>query len=158
MTIVIRESTDVDNRDNRALDRSATHAGTFNFAGEMGGDLGTKEGDLNLTTSSTGNATFDGESEYSVDRQFRDRITAVIIGCLPNGNLLVRGSRNQVVAGERRVLTVTGIVRPIDIRADNTIESQYIADLNVCYDGDGIESRFTRQGWLTKAWNKYRPF
>ena len=149
VTIVVRESTDVDNKDERSMDRKATHSGTFNFTGEVGGDLGDKQGDLSMSTASAGNASFDGDSAYSVDRQFKDRITAIIVDCLPNGNLIVRGSRNQMVAGERRVLTVSGIVRPIDIRADNTIESQYVADLNVCYAGDGIESRFTRQGWLT---------
>ncbi len=158
VTIVVRESTDVDNKDERSLDRKATHSGTFNFTGEVGGDLGSKQGDISLATASAGNASFDGDSAYSVDRTFKDRITAIIVDCLPNGNLIVRGSRNQMVAGERRVLTVSGIIRPIDIRSDNTIESQYVADLNVCYAGDGLESRFTRQGWLTRAWNKYRPY
>lgn len=158
ITVIVAESTDVDNKDERELDRSATHTGAFNFDGEMGGGFGSKEGNLALSTSSNGGATFDGESSYSVDRRIRDRITVVVVNCLPNGNLIVRGSRNQVISGERRVLTISGVVRPIDVRPDNTIESQFVADLKVCYDGDGVESRFMRQGWLTKAWNKYRPF
>ena len=86
-----------------------------------------------------------------------DRITCTVVNKLPNGNLLIYGQRDRIVTGERRTLVVTGVVRPFDILADNSIESKYVANFRVCYNGDGADARFVRQGWLTKIWNKVRP-
>ena len=158
LTVLVNETTDVANQDQRALDRDTSANGGFTFGGALGGSLGTKTGDADVNMDTSGSGSFDGSSAYSVKRGFTDRITVTVVQRLPNGNLIVRGRRNRVVAGERRALTVSGIVRPLDVRADNTVESQYVADFNICYAGDGIESRFTEQGWVTRAWNKYRLF
>ncbi len=157
ITVLVNESTDVDNRDQRALDRAADAKGGFSLAGALGGDFGGKDGDASFNVQTNGSSNFDGSSTYSVARGFTDQITVTVVECLPNGNLVIRGRRERTVSGERRALAVSGVIRPLDIRADNSIESRYIADFQICYDGDGIESRFTEQGWLTRAWNKYRP-
>jgi flagellar L-ring protein precursor FlgH len=157
LTVLVRETTDVENRDQRALDRAADASGGFSLSAALSGDFGQKSGDGGFDLATNGNGAFDGSSAYSVERGFTDRITVFVVDELPNGNLVIRGTRNRVVSGERRALTISGVVRPIDIRADNLIESQYIANFHVCYDGDGIESRFTDEGWLTRTWNKYRP-
>ena len=157
LTVLVSETTDVENRDERELDRSAKASGGFKLSGAWTGDLGEKAGGANFDVENNGSGRFDGSSAYSVERGFTDRITVSVVNCLPNGNLVIYGRRNRVVSGERRALTITGVVRPLDVLADNSIESQYIADFRICYDGDGIESRFTDEGWLTRAWNKYRP-
>ena len=157
LTVLVEETTDVENRDRRALDRGANSNGGFSFTGALGGNLGSKAGSANAATNANGNGEFDGNSSYSVERGFADRITVTVVTRLPNGNLIIRGCRHRIVSGERRSLHVSGVIRPIDIRPDNVIESQYIADFKVKYNGDGIESRFTEQGWAARAWNKYRP-
>ena len=108
--------------------------------------------------STNGSGKFDGQSQYTVEREFTDRITCTVIQQLPNGNLVIVGKRDRLVSGERRALVVTGVIRPLDVLADNSIESKYVANFRVCYNGDGIDSRFTKEGWLTKAWNKFRPY
>jgi len=158
LTVLIEESTDVNNRDQRQLDRDSESSGGFSLTGTIGGDLGTKAGNSSLDASTKGSGRFGGTSAYTVDRGFSDRITVTVVQQLPNGNLVIRGSRNRVVSGERRALRISGVIRPIDVRSDNVIESQYIANFRICYDGDGIESRFTEEGWMTRAWNKFRPF
>ena len=158
VTVLINETTDVDNRDQRQFDREANARGGFNFDYGLGGKLGNESGNASMDFSTNGSGDFDGQSNYRVDREFADRITVTVVRCLPSGNLEIYGRRNRLVSGERRALVVSGIVRPLDIAADNTIESRFIAEFQVCYDGDGVESRFTKQGWLTEAWNKYRPF
>lgn len=158
LTVLVAESTDVENRDQRALDRDARAGGGFSLSGAISGALGSKATDANLNTSTNGNGNFGGSSAYSVERGFVDRITVTVVDRLPNGNLRLVGRRERVVSGERRALKITGVVRPLDISPDNTIQSQFIANFRICYDGDGIESRFTDEGWMTRAWNKYRPF
>jgi flagellar L-ring protein precursor FlgH len=158
LTVLVAESTDVENRDQRALDRDARAGGGFSLSGAISGALGSKATDANFNTSANGNGTFDGSSAYSVERGFVDRITVTVVERMPNGNLRIFGRRERIVSGERRALKITGVVRPLDVAPDNTIQSQFIANFRVCYDGDGIESRFTDEGWMTRAWNKYRPF
>lgn len=157
ITVVISESTDVANRDNRAMDRNVESSGGFSFGGSLSGDLGNRAGEAEWNQSTQGSGKFEGETEYGVQREFSDRITATIVQCLPNGNLVVQGKRTRIVSGETRTLTVSGIVRPIDIRADNSIESRFIGDFQVQYEGVGNESDFTKQGWATRLWNHIRP-
>lgn len=157
LTVLINEVTDVDNRDQRALDRDANARGGFSLTGALGGAFGDKDGDASMNVQTNGSANFDGSSSYTVERGFTDQISVTIVECLPSGNFVIRGRRERIVGDERRALVISGVVRPIDIRADNSIESRFIADFQICYDGDGIESRFTEQGWLTRTWNKYRP-
>lgn len=158
VTVIIRENTDVDNRDQRQMDRDAETRGGLNFTYGLGGKLGNESGSAAMDFSSTGEGKFDGKSQYTVEREFTDRITCSVVNLLPNGNLVIYGKLDRVVTGERRALVVSGIIRPFDVLPDNSIESKYVANFHVCYNGDGIDSRFIKQGWLTKAWNKYRPY
>jgi flagellar L-ring protein precursor FlgH len=156
VTIVINETTDVENTDERALDRSDSSSGSFNFSGSSGGDLPLLAGSANMTQGAGSQGQQAGRAMVSVDREFNDRITALVVDILPNGNLVVEGVRHRVVTGERRTLRVSGIIRPVDIEADNTIDSQYVANFTMFYAGDGRESHFTMPSWLSRTLNRFR--
>ena len=85
-------------------------------------------------------------------------MTVTVVGVLPNGNLVVEGRRCRVITHETRVLVVSGVVRPLDIGPYNTVQSSFIADFQVVYEGKGPESSFTNQGWLGKIVNYVWPF
>ena len=55
-------------------------------------------------------------------------ITAMIIEELPNGNFIIEGRREVAVDKQKRIITLSGVVRPADIGANNTIRSRFIAD------------------------------
>ena len=57
---------------------------------------------------------------------------------LPNGFLLIEGSKNVQINSEWQVVTVRGVVRPADLTADNTVASQRIAQMEVKLDGKGV--------------------
>ena len=158
ITVLINETTGVQNSDQRQMDRSADASGGLDFDYGFGGKIGNEDGNATMDITTNGQGSFDGQSQYNVNRAFTDTITATVINKLPNGNLVLYGRRERTVSGERRALTVTGVVRDLDVLPDNTVESRFVANFRICYDGDGVESRFNRQGWLTEAWNKYRPF
>ena len=158
ITVLVRESTDVENSDSRAMSRQARAGGGFNLSTAFSGDLGALTGDTDTTSEMQSNNSFDGSSSYSIDRVFTDRVTVTVRRVLPNGNMLISGSRRQRISGEFRTLQISGVIRPWDIRADNTITSQHVSQLRICYAGDGDESTFTNQGWLGKRLNRWLPF
>ncbi|MEZ6119277.1 MAG: flagellar basal body L-ring protein FlgH [Pirellulaceae bacterium] len=155
VTVIISESTDVANSDQRTLNRSHSHSGGFDFGAETSGGL---SGSANLDANAGGNGNTGRSTDYSVNREFLDRITVMVTSILPNGNFVIQGTRSTLVGGEKRTLVLSGIVRPSDIRADNSIESMYVANFNICYQGEGIESEYVQQGWFSRAWNRMRPF
>ncbi len=154
LTILISENTQVQNRDQRALQRSSD--GGFNYSAAAAEAGSSTSGSLNMTGDSA--RSFDGNSQYSVEQEFTDRITVQVMEVLPNGNLLVGGKRRRIVADEQRMLEVSGIVRPIDVRPDNSIRSQFIGNFQIKYSGCGPESHFTHQGWVARLLNRVWPF
>ena len=154
VTILISENTDVQNRDQRALDKATDTNFNFDFASAGNGNSAAG----NLAIAGDSSRTFGGNSQYRVETEFTDRITVPVLEVLPNGNLLVAGKRHRRVNDETRQLEVSGVVRPIDIGPGNTIRSQFIANFEVKYSGCGPESHFTNQGWAGRILNRVWPF
>ena len=81
-----------------------------------------------------------------------------VVSVMPNGNLCLAGHRRITIAGEHRMLRISGTVRPVDIGPDNTVNSRFIANMETLYEDHGQERHFTRQGWLSRRMNKIWPF
>lgn len=158
VTIVIGESTAVQNQENTALNKSGASNGAFDIETSASGGLGSQAaaGAFDLTNSS--GREYQGGSKYTDARQFTDQISATVVDVLPNGNLVVSGERHIDVGGDRRTLKVSGIVRGFDIAPDNTISSRYVTQFQAIYEGSGQNRRFGRQGWWSRAMNVVWPF
>lgn len=154
LTILVRESTDVGNRDQRALGKDTSTA--FNFDTASAGTAGAASGSFDI--GSTSDRSFNGTSTYRAARDFTDRMTVQVVEVRPNGDMRISGKRKQLVAGEIRTLCVSGVVRAFDVEPGNTVRSHYIADLNICYEGDGPETHFSNQNWGGRIMNKLWPF
>ena len=78
-----------------------------------------------------GDKEFDGEGEYAREDNLTTRLAAEVIEILPNGNLVLE-ARTRIKTDEEEMFTqLTGICRPEDITAANTILSNQIFDLKV---------------------------
>jgi flagellar L-ring protein precursor FlgH len=66
-----------------------------------------------------------------------------------NGNFLVSGEQLIVINNEKQRIRVSGIVRPDDISADNTIPSWRVAGTDIQLLGKGILTRKASPGILT---------
>jgi flagellar L-ring protein precursor FlgH len=102
----------------------------------------------NLGTGAT--STTDGKGNTNQAGRVSARMTAVVKSVLPNGNLVIEGIRMVRVNKEEQVFFLSGIVRRDDIRPDNTILSESLANAEIRLDGTGQISDRTRRGILTK--------
>lgn len=87
--------------------------------------------------AATSQDDFNGTANVEKNGAFTARITAIVMDVLPNGALVIKGRREIKVDKETKVIEFSGVVRRYDIRADNTVLSELVADARVSYTGEG---------------------
>ena len=92
---------------------------------------------------------FDGNSGADQKHSLSARITVSIVDILNNGNLVVRGEKWLVINNGQEYMRFTGIIRPLDIDEDNTIESSQVANTRIEFSGAGDHATVQKQGWLS---------
>ncbi len=90
----------------------------------------------NLLNSST-NLALKGTGETSRGVQLTTNLTARVTQVLPNGYLVVEGTKEVQVNSEHQTVTVRGVIRPADL-SGNVITSDQVADLEIKVDGKGV--------------------
>ncbi|MEO7717015.1 MAG: flagellar basal body L-ring protein FlgH [Capsulimonas sp.] len=78
------------------------------------------------------------------------RIAVTVKQILPNGNMLVEGKRKVGMNAETQEITLTGVIRPLDIAPDNTIASPLVADAQIKYGGKGPVGDKQHDGLISK--------
>ncbi len=101
---------------------------------------------------------FDGKGETTRSSQLNTFITAAVIHVLPNGNMVIEGSRQVQVNNENQFIHVEGVIRPEDISANNIILSTYIAEARIELVGQGAVSDKQRPGWMARILDWVWPF
>jgi flagellar L-ring protein precursor FlgH len=131
-----------------------------------------KESDNNLNISNIfgnsnpkwGQFTFTGSNEQKSNGNITrtDVVTASIparvMRVLDNGYLVIEGRRVIAVNDENQVLAFSGIVRPQDIRSDNTVLSSQVADAEITMVGRGVLADKQRPGILNRIFDIFRIF
>ncbi|MGD1094775.1 MAG: flagellar basal body L-ring protein FlgH [Bryobacteraceae bacterium] len=102
-------------------------AGKTNAAGRLA-----NLANLGSTTS------LDGEATTSRQTTLTTNMSARVTHVLVNGNLVIEGTRNLVVNSENQIITVRGVIRPIDLDTTNSIPSARIAQMELQVNGKGI--------------------
>ncbi len=93
---------------------------------------------------------FAGSGNSAQNNRLTGSLTVTVIDVLSNGLLVVRGSKDVVINQGRETLYVQGLVRPVDVGANNTVLSTQIANAHVAYTGSGALNDVNREGWLTR--------
>lgn len=76
-------------------------------------------------------------------------MTVLVTGVDEGGNLTIEGERSINVNGVTQVMKVSGLVRPRDIRYDNTVLSYQIANAQVEYRQAGRMAKMFKPGtWV----------
>lgn len=105
--------------------------------------------DWGLTTENK----FKGDGKSTRTGALQAQISTRIVEELPNGNLRLQGNRIVSINGEEQRITLTGLIRPEDLRADNSIASTLIADAEISYSGDGPVADAHSPGLLSRVVN-----
>jgi flagellar L-ring protein precursor FlgH len=94
-------------------------------------------------------ASVNGQGQTNRSGTLVTKLTAVVKEVLPNGNLVIEGTRTVGVNAEKQKVVITGIARPQDIGPDNTISSISIANATIQYDGKGPVGDRQRKGLIS---------
>ncbi len=89
-----------------------------------------------LLNAST-NSKSDGVGSIARTDQVTVEMAMLVTQVLPNGDLVVMGHQEMRVNYDIRDLQITGVIRPQDISATNTITLDKIAEARVSYGGRG---------------------
>ena len=116
------------------------------------GQEGAADGAIESETDMTGT----GATERSENLDLS--IAAVVTDVLPNGNMVIQGSQEVRVNYELRVLTIGGIVRPVDISARNTVRYERIAEARISYGGRGRLTEVQQPPYGQQILDTFLPF
>ncbi len=101
-------------------------------------------------TSLASKTAFKGKSGTKQNNSLTGDISVTIADVLPNGNLVVRGEKRLNLNSGNEYVKISGIVRPLDIAANNVVPSSKVADATIIYNGDGVEADSSKMGWLAR--------
>lgn len=109
--------------------------------------LGVKSptGALANLAGASNNTQLKGTGETSRTTSLSTTLSARVTHVLPNGYLVLEGSKNVQVASEHQEVTVRGIIRPIDLSPSNVISSNQLAQLEVKVNGKGVVNDSTKR-------------
>lgn len=109
-----------------------------------------------VKATSTSELKTDGKTERN------GNITAVIsarvVRLLPSGNMVISGKKQTRVNDESQYILLSGTIRPEDIAWNNTIQSNYIADLKIDFYGNGVLGDQQGKGFIGRVIDKIWPF
>ncbi len=159
LTVVVAESAAATNTQSKKSNRTSTLEDAvqrFVFSAATS-NLGTHNGEL-PATNIAGNANYAGGGEVQNNQSLSSRAAVLVTDVMPNGNLVIEGVRVVTFSGETQYVVLHGLVRPDDISAANTILSSNIADARVEFIAEGQLTDAQKRGWLSKLYEKLRPF
>ncbi len=110
--------------------------------------------DFNTNSSSSDK----GAVKTQFSETFATTISAIIEETYQNGNYYIKGKKEVLIEGQKQDVIISGVIRPYDITADNSINSSQIANLKLSYEKDGTESDILETPWGLKFLRSLWPF
>jgi flagellar L-ring protein FlgH len=125
---------------------SETQGGVTNFFGleNLPGQVLPQGFDPARMVGVSGEGTFSGTGAIQRNERVQLVVAGMVTQILPNGNLVVAGRQEVRVNNEVRELLVSGIVRPQDITATNTVRHTQMAEARIAYGGRGQLTAYQR--------------
>ena len=102
-------------------------------------------------------ATYAGNAQLNQQQSLTASAAVTVTDVLPNGNLVLEGTRIVTFAGETKYIEMSGIVRGDDVAPDNTVQSANVANAKVRFLSEGSLTNAQKKGWLSRAIDRFNP-
>jgi flagellar L-ring protein precursor FlgH len=129
----------------------------FGFEGKLAKIFPKGVDNTNLVALNSDSKT-NGDGDINRKETVNLTFSAMVTQILPNGSLVIRGSQEVRVNYELRELLLTGVIRPQDIEADNSISDERVAEMRLAYGGRGTMSDLQQPRWGSQLLDIILPF
>ncbi len=159
VTILVQENTTATKDNSTATAKASTVNSSLSslLYSPAASGLLTQGGKL-PSISFNGNSTFAGSGTIKNSEQIVSSVAVRVVDVLPNGNLIVEGSRQNSFASETQTVVIHGTIRQEDIMSNNTVYSYNVSDATIRIVSHGVVTDSTRKGWFHRMWDKLSPF
>jgi len=152
--VILDKASAISKGGSTASRKSSAKAGVNAFFGPV-----KTPGPLSSLADISGEGKLDGQAETSRESQLSTTVSARVTHALPNGNLVVEGSKEVTINSERQRVYVRGVLRWNDLSPSNRISSDRLAELEVKVDGKGlVNDSIRRPGFLYRLLLGILPF
>jgi flagellar L-ring protein precursor FlgH len=134
LTIVVNESASAVATGDVKTQRQSSTQSAITAAGGITKPTGPL---ANLAGSAT-NTQLQGTGETSRGAVLTATVSARVVNVLPNGYLVVEGIKRVQVNSENQVITIRGVVRPVDLDPTNSIASDRVTQMELTVNGKGV--------------------
>jgi len=134
VTILVREKASAVSSGTVKTQRNSSLQASISAAGGITRPTGPL---VNLAKAGTSSA-LDGQGATTRDTTLTASISTVVTQVLPNGSLVIQGTKNVKINTENQVLGLRGIVRPVDLSAGNIVSSDRVAQMDLQVNGKGV--------------------
>lgn len=100
--------------------------------------------------SASTSASTKGDGKTTHKMTMTSKLGVVVKQVLPNGYLVVEGHKSLTTNKDNETIVFTGIVRPFDIKSDNTVLSTQVAEAQISMAGKGQIQDRQRKGLLNQ--------
>ncbi len=139
VTIVVVQRTTAQATGNVGSQRDFnTTSGISGLAGHI-----STSGLTNLLTAQS-STKLKGAGSTDASTSMNTNLAGQVIAVLPNGNLVVEAERMVAINNQKETMLVRGVLRPGDVRPDNSALSTVLSNLEVELKGKGVVSDATR--------------
>jgi flagellar L-ring protein precursor FlgH len=139
VTIVVVQRTTAQATGNVGTQRDFnTTSGISGLAGHI-----STSGLTNLLTAQS-SSKLKGAGSTDASTSMNTNLAGQVIAILPNGNLVVEAERMVAINNQKETMLVRGVLRPGDVRPDNSALSTVLSNLEVELKGKGVVSDATR--------------
>jgi flagellar L-ring protein precursor FlgH len=132
VTVVVLDRASAVTRGTTTSTRSANAQASINALG------GQRTGWLPNLASLGSQTNLNGEGETTRETVLSTSLAARVAAVLPNGYLVIEGTKQVRVNSENQVVTIRGVVRPVDISTANSVFSDQISQVEIAIDGKGV--------------------
>ena len=160
ITVLLNESTQAARTQGSDLSRSSTNdvitpGLQSKTAARLGSPIGSAIGAMKLDGSTI---TSKGTGKADQEASLTGSIAVSVVSVMANGNLVLRGEKQVALTEGAEIIQVSGIIRPEDVSAVNTVQSRRLANAQISYRGSGDLASTAKAGWGTNALMKLWPF